>query len=135
MPLCGIISASNIVDTTIMAVHLSWSTHERRRRSTNHGAQNGCSIHNVAKYLQCRGRPLVSLLPSMETSSNHSLHQTSFFSVHIDGAKEPRRPEPRGRGVRPSASRITQKCWLCFDVHSRSKNLESFLVHHKQCRV
>ena len=32
--------------------------------------------------------------------------------------------------MRPSASRITRKCLKCFDVHTRCKDLESFLVQH-----
>ena len=100
--MAGIFTGSSIVDPTIIggaSLMVNPSTTEMINLPW---AQNGCfpvviAIHNVTRHVHCRGRPIVSLLQSIETRIvvqnvvfvEPLAAPNTLSSVQIDGAKEP----------------------------------------------
>ena len=134
-----------------MAVHLSWSAHERRKWLTRRGAQKGCfimitTIHNIPRHIHRRGRQIVRLLQGVKTgkivqktvcvcrkSSNHSQHHSpiSQFRLIVQKSHGPDCPVADARVLcRHMSSRGACNASA---LGSRGKTLKVFTVQHPIC--
>ena len=131
-----------------MAVHLLLSTHERRKWLTSRGhkmAVRPWSVPYRTQWIQGRSPKKLSSYQSLAVHRNSGLRAVcgvcfvsqvvqplttpvTFFSVEIDGAKEPRKRCLRGAGARLSTSRIQKASLKNLGVHLQCKLPKSFKI-------